>query len=60
MPREYQVHINVDSAKAEAALSKFEQKANRTFEKLNKTSFQPTAFINGINVSITKVMQLAV
>ena len=60
MPREYQVHINVDSTKAEAALSKFEQKANRTFEKLNKTSFQPTAFINGINVSITKVMQLAV
>lgn len=60
MPREYQVKINVDSTKAEAALSKFEQKAQRTFDKLNKTSFQPTAFINGINVSIQKVMQLAV
>ena len=60
MAREYQVKINVDSTKAEAALAKFEQKANRTFDKLNKTSFQPTAFINGINVSIQKVMQLAV
>ena len=52
MAREYQVKINVDSAKAEAALAKFEQKANRTFDKLNKTSFQPTAFINGINYII--------
>lgn len=60
MPREYQVKINVDSTKAEGALAKFEQKAQRTFDKLNKTSFQPTAFINGINISIQKVMQLAV
>lgn len=60
MPREYQVKINVDSTKAEGALAKFEQKAQRTFDKLNKTSFKPTAFINGINVSITKVMELAV
>ena len=59
MPREYQVKINVDSTKAEGALAKFEQKAQRTFDKLNKTSFKPTAFINGINVSITKVMELA-
>ena len=59
MPREYQVKINVDSTKAEGALAKFEQKAQRTFDKLNKTSFQPTAFINGINVSIQKVMELA-
>lgn len=59
MPREYQVKINVDSTKAEGALAKFEQKAKRTFDKLNKTSFQPTAFINGINISIQKVMELA-
>lgn len=59
MPREYQVKINVDSTKAEGALAKFEQKAQRTFDKLNKTSFQPTAFINGINISINKVMELA-
>ena len=59
MPREYQVKINVDSTKAEGALAKFEQKAQRTFDKLNKTSFQPTAFINGINISIQKVMELA-
>lgn len=59
MAREYQVKINVDSTKAEAALSKFEQKAQRTFDKLNKTSFQPTAFINGIHISINEIMKLA-
>lgn len=59
MPKEYQVKINVDSTAAEKKILQFEQKAQRTFDKLNKTSFKPTAFINGINVSITKVMELA-
>lgn len=59
MPREYQVKINVDSSAAEKKLLQFEQKAQRTFDKLNKTSFKPEAFINGINISITKVMELA-
>lgn len=58
MPREYQVKINVDTHDAEGKLDKFVQKANRTFEKLNKTSFKPEAFINGINISIEKVMKL--
>ena len=59
MPKEYQVKINVDSSAAEKKILQFEQKAQRTFDKLNKTSFKPEAFINGINISITKVMELA-
>lgn len=59
MPREYKVKISVDSTAAEGKIAQFEQKVTRTFDKLNKTSFKPTAFINGINLSINKVMELA-
>lgn len=59
MPREYKVKISVDTTAAEGKIAQFDQKVQRTFDKLNKTSFKPTAFINGINLSINKVMELA-
>ena len=59
MPREYQIKINVDASAAKQAIKEFDEQTRAVFDKLNKTSFKPEAFINGINISINKVMELA-
>lgn len=58
MAREYKVLINVDDSKARQGVSAFDKYARGIFDKLNKTGFKPTAFVNGLEVSVKKMADL--